>query len=545
MMPRTLELLDQLDLADALGQVGFAGRGQKTYRDGERIELPAAVSDVGDTFFDYVLMARQRWTEQVIADAYTKRNGTNLQYGTRLLDFKITEQVNDYRVVSTIQDQAGCRSQIKSKYIIGADGGRSSVRQLSGIAFEGERSTRRWVRIDGIVETDMPEARYGLTSVQSASHGAVLWACLDHDATRVGFALPKERWAAGENISQDDVIQEAQQALKPFSLGFKTVDWWTVYSIGQRLAANYRVQERIFLVGDAAHTYSSGSAQGMNVGLQDAVNLAWKVAGKVKGKYLDLVLDTYNAERRAIAEQVIAQDKIVSSLTEGKIPQELHHDPEKDSHKLLFKHYVKSQALNSGLGIIYPEDNLTLVSSSAGVTSKVQIGERAPDVLIQRPGIRVPLRLYSQLKHHGNFAVVAFCGDTSKTKDLLRKWRSYLDGAESLMNYGADLIDLITILIHDNHAGAAEENLKIRRVGQVFYDADKSAHERYGVTDERGAVLILRPDGLLGTACGLDEGQLASAYFARFVTSKNYHMVSDQRNGETNINIAKGEVQLD
>ena len=219
-------------------------------------------------------MCRQRWTEQVIAEAYTKLNGTLLQYGTKLSNIEITEQASNHSVLTTVINSAGQQSQVKSKYIVGADGGRSVVRDLAGIKFEGEGTSRRWVRIDGIVETNMPEARYGMTSIYSSSYGSVVWLCLDHNATRVGFSLPDICWPVGREITQDDVVQEARKALKPFTFEFKSVDWWTVYSIGQRLAADYRAQDRIFVAGDAAHTYSSGSAQGMNVGLQDTVNLA-------------------------------------------------------------------------------------------------------------------------------------------------------------------------------------------------------------------------------------------------------------------------------
>ena len=164
-------------------------------------------------------------------------------------------------MLSTVVDQAGHKSQVKSKYVIGADGGRSMVRQLAGIAFEGEGTNRRWVRIDGIVETDMPQARFGLSSIQSPTHGSVMFLCLDHGATRIGFRLPENLCETAYAMTQEDIIQEAQRALKPFTLKFNTVDWWTIYSIGQRLAANYRSREHILLAGDAAHTHSNSHAQ--------------------------------------------------------------------------------------------------------------------------------------------------------------------------------------------------------------------------------------------------------------------------------------------
>ena len=332
---------------------------------------------------------------------------------------------------------------------------------------------------------------------------------------------------------------------KPFNVEFKSVDWWTVYSIGQRLAATYRARERILIAGDAAHTHSSGAAQGMNTGLQDAVNLAWKLAGRIHGHFVDSVLDTYSIERRSIAAEIIAQDKIISLLTAGKIPAELQDDPDKDPHKLLSKNFVKNQTLNSGLGVAYPEDDLTNVQSTASVALKIKAGERAHDVLLQKPGVRVPIRLYTQTKHYGRFTVLVFCGDVSKTQDLIKTWRTYLDHPESVLKYEGVIIDFVTILFDDNSSGAVEETLGVPRYGQILYDVDKSAHERYGIAEDKGAVLTLRPDGLLGTACALDEGREVSAYFARFLTIKGIRDLGAQTNGDSAPVINKGEVEIE
>ena len=283
----------------------------------------------------------------------------------------------------------------------------------------------------------------------------------------------------------------------------------------------------------------------MNTGLQDAVNLAWKLAGRIHGHYADSVLDTYGAERKSIARDTIAQDKIISLLTGGKIPTELQDDPEKDPHKLLSKNFSKNQHLNSGLGIAYPEDNLTIVHSTASVTLKIKAGERALDVLLQKPGARVPIRLYTQNKHYGRFTIVVFCGDLSKTQDLIKTWRTYLDSDESVLKYEGVIIDFITILFDDNFNGAAEETLGVSRYGQILYDVDESAHERYGIAEDKGAVLILRPDGLLGTACALDEGQEVSAYFARFLTIKGRGNPGAQSNLDSAPVITKGEVEIE
>lgn len=450
--PRTLEMLDQLDLADALGQIGFVVRGQVSYKDGVRTESKtAASSNITDTFFDYLLLCRQRYTEDVIREGYEKYSKKGVKYGARLVDFSLENS----KVRSTIETQESGQLTIRSKYIVGADGGRSKVRELAGILLEGEHLNRHWIRIDGIVETNMPEARRGICGIQSASHGSILWACLDHGTTRVGFALSKKLWEErGESITREDVIEEAKKALQPFTLEFKTVDWWTVYSVGQRLAAKYRVSDCVFISGDAAHTHSSGAAQGMNTGLHDAVNLSWKLAGYLNGWLSEDVLETYATERRPIAQRIIEQDKIISVVTGGEIPEQFKDAPDADPNKILTETYEANASLNTGLGISYPLGSLLVASLKSGEVLKVVPGQRAPDVLLQRPGICIPLRLQSLFKYNGKFTLLSFCGDPDKTRSSIKEWQKFFDGPDSFKNNSADVFQYITIVAGSNESGA-------------------------------------------------------------------------------------------
>lgn len=133
---------------------------------------------------------------------------------------------------------------------MGADGGRSFVRKHANIPFEGDTSEDQWIRIDGIVETDMPSHRsYGYektpplpvqsrsytypvpvpSAIESKTHGNVLWAPLDHGATRIGYALSSEiaaKYPAG--VTQDVAEKEAMESMKPFALKFKEIHWWTL-----------------------------------------------------------------------------------------------------------------------------------------------------------------------------------------------------------------------------------------------------------------------------------------------------------------------------
>ena len=546
--PRTLEMLDQLDLANALGQIGFVSRGQVSYKDGERTEgLSAAFSGIGDTFFDYVLFCRQIHTEDVIRDAYSKYSSGSVHYGAKLIDFAIEKTNEKYAVKSMIETQEQGLISIRSRYVIGADGSRSKVRELAGIAFEGEKINRHWIRIDGIVETDMPEARKGLCGIESPSHGSVLWACLDHGATRVGFAMPEKiRKEIGANISREDVIREAQKALQPFTLEFKTVDWWTMYSVGQRLASEYRENDRILLAGDAAHTHSSGAAQGMNTGMHDAVNLSWKLAGCINGWLSEEALDTYAAERRPIAQRVIEQDKIISVLTGGEIPLQYKGNSQADAHRLLMETAKQNATWNTGLAISYPADGLTVITSNPTISQRIQPGERTPDVLVQRPGLRIPLRLHSVMKNHGKFTIMLFCGDPSHTRASSKQFQEYLDGPTGFMRYPVNIFQGVTIIAGSNEAGSPSERLGVSCFGDAFYDVDGLAHERYGIPLSKGAVLVARPDGTVGTICALEDGANVSRYFERFVAvEKRVGLDSKQVSDVGPSSTTAGEVDLE
>lgn len=117
-----------------------------------------------------------------------------------------------------------------SKFIVGADGGHSLVRRLSNIPFEGDRTDFKWVRIDGQFKTNMPDADLGFASIESKSHGNVLWVQLDHGMKRIGFAMTAEMLAKyGNSLTEEQAKEEAVKSMEPFLLEIEKVDWWTLY----------------------------------------------------------------------------------------------------------------------------------------------------------------------------------------------------------------------------------------------------------------------------------------------------------------------------
>lgn len=117
-----------------------------------------------------------------------------------------------------------------SKYLVGADGGRSSVRDLAGVNMEGNDTIYKWIRIDGRMKTNMPDPDLVFAFLETPAHGNVLWLKLDNDAHRIGFALnPRLQEKYPEGPTEQQAVEEAIESFKPFELSVERLDWWTYY----------------------------------------------------------------------------------------------------------------------------------------------------------------------------------------------------------------------------------------------------------------------------------------------------------------------------
>jgi phenol 2-monooxygenase len=285
-----------------------------------------------------------------------------------------------------------------------------------------------------------------------------------------------------------------------------------INSIKQSLAEKFYSKSCVLLVGEAGHTHSSAAAQGMNVGIHDVVNLAWKLGGVVRGYYIDDVLHTYETERRPAAETLLRLDKTFSTLISGKIPKDLANSAIVDPNQLLHSTFLASIEFNIGLGIHYDPSIINV----APTTTMITPGHRAPDTLLHPPGARIPVHLFQLTKNTGSFWVIVLAGFPTHTSTGIHAFRKYIDdtSASFAHRFHPDTFRLLTIIA--GSANQAEEALGVPAFGNAYYDLDNSTHEKYGISPQAGAVVILRPDGIFGFATTLDRGQEVGDYFSGF-----------------------------
>ncbi|KAJ6577444.1 FAD binding domain-containing protein [Mycena capillaripes] len=411
--------------------------------------------------------------------------------------------------------------EVKTKYLIGADGGKSAVRSFAGIPFNGERTTHRWIRMDARVKTNMPNPRC-LNSIDSKFHGQILWCPVDDGLTRIGYVFSQallEKYGGIEGVTQEVAMKEAIQALQPFELEFLEVNWFTIYGIGQAIAETFCAQDRIFLAGDACHTHSSGSAQGLNTGAHDAVNLAWKLALNILNLGTKSLLDSYNQERKPCVQQVIDNDKVISMLISGQYPPRFEGRKE-HPRDILTEWYTdfNIQLFTLGLGISYPTNLLNSANSDPSAAT-ISPGERGPDVCLSSIGTGDPIRLHQILKNDAKFHIIVFTGNPSLSRTGLNALRTALDAptAFTCAFPARRVFRFTTIAAASGNAAIDVLGMPAFGGGRVYWDADGRAHGMYGVDEARGAVIVFRPDGWIGSVVALESVQDLGTYFADFL----------------------------
>ncbi|WNG27649.1 monooxygenase [Cystobacter fuscus] len=288
--PRTLELLALRGLAER-----FLARGTPLPT-GHYAGLDTRLDfSALDTTFPYSLFIPQTLTEALLEER-AREVGVALHRG--------------YRVGGLWQDAEGVRLegeredgtfQVRARYVVGADGARSAVRTLAGIPFPGTDVTSTQLLGDVILAEPPPRPVMSLTR---PSGGVMLVPLGDGVHHRiVVFAPGRQHVPLSEPVTREE-LAEAVREVVGTDFGMHSPLWLSRFGNETRHASRYR-EGRVFLVGDAAHIHMPAGGQGLNVGLQDAMNLGWKLAGVLRGLAPAALLDTYHHERHPVGARLI------------------------------------------------------------------------------------------------------------------------------------------------------------------------------------------------------------------------------------------------
>jgi 2-polyprenyl-6-methoxyphenol hydroxylase-like FAD-dependent oxidoreductase len=294
---RTLEIYSKLGIAERALELGRRGNGANMWAEGKRTaRIPLGEIGKSVSPFPFVLMLGQDENERIMGEHLGKW-GTAVQWNTELVAF---EQAAD-QVTATLKQPDGTTRKVTAAYVAGCDGGRSMVRELSGITFPGAPYEHVFFVADTEATGRMVPEELNVYLWRDGFH--LFFPMSGKDRWRVIGILPK-KLRGRDDVSFDELSPDIRREAGA-DLNFKACSWFSTYRIHHRAAAKFR-DRRCFLLGDAAHVHSPMGGQGMNTGLQDAYNLAWKLALVVKGRANEALVDSYEAERIPVARRLLS-----------------------------------------------------------------------------------------------------------------------------------------------------------------------------------------------------------------------------------------------
>ncbi len=350
---RTLELLDRSGLAGAFVAAGLKLRGADIFAGAEKL-AHVGFEAVGSPF-PFGLSLPQPETERIL-ESRLGAIGVTVERRVELTDFTRS----DDRVSCVLRNADGTEELVEANWLIGCDGAHSTVRHRLGLAFRGDT-----------IATDFALADVNLRGLDPAADGVTIHAHEDGVVVFIPISGSRYRIIADIGPSHagprpDPSLEEVQTLISRRAPGVTLFDpiWITAFGINERMVDRYRVG-RVLVAGDAAHIHSPAGGQGMNTGMQDAFNLAWKLALVVKGLAEDdALLESYGAERSAVAKRVLSDSGRLTRLATTKNPI-LEHLRNFAARHVLGLEAVRNALAGrlSELSIAYPDSPLNAGSA--------------------------------------------------------------------------------------------------------------------------------------------------------------------------------------
>ncbi|MGE9746240.1 FAD-binding protein [Bdellovibrio bacteriovorus] len=331
---RTLQLLEVGKLFDALYPLGKPCNTSSVWADGKFLSRQSSWWDeLEGCLHKHFLMLGQSYVEQLL-DGRLAEQGAAVRRSTAISNVEVIKD-------GCLTTLAGGET-IQSRYVIGADGSRSFVREKMKVPFEIVRPQIIWAVIDGVVETDFPKVPEII--VFQADTSDVAWIPREGNIERFYVRMDVS------DFSLEEAVAKINRAIKPHVLGFKEIVWFSQFSVKESVAEKFSVQDRVFLAGDACHIHSVNGGQGLNTGLADAFNLIWKLNMTLNHGVSGALLQSYESERKPVALSVIESSGELVRSTKYSV---------NGTHAEDYVRIVQKRAGNiTGMGIRYAGEGL-------------------------------------------------------------------------------------------------------------------------------------------------------------------------------------------
>lgn len=489
---RTMEILDGLGLLDEAKRRGHLVHAINAFSAGKR--LFHLHLDIHESPTPYLLIIPQYETEHMLA-AHAASLGVSVERGLTLSG--LTQDADS--VTASVTDAEGQTKTIQARWMIAADGAHSTTRQLLGIPYEGEDLGTQFVLADVTLSTELPHDE--------------AFNCLSPDGLAMLLPLPAPNtWRVIADFPADtprpeptlELFQEILNTRLHVPATASDPKWLAGFTVRQRKAPSYR-WGRVFLAGDAAHCHSPMGGQGMNTGLQDAFNLAWKLSLVVKGVAQESLLNSYDAEREPVAEALLKGTARGTKLMtlRGSLSQAVRNTlvsiatsfdavQQKIIRTLgeLDIHYRNSPIVaETRTSVLFapltasPDSEQASLLQWRDFSAAPHPGDRAPLPLPANPDDPTLSSLFGLFSHPGH-TLLLFDGRASTAAG----YQTLTDIADEISQmYAGQVRAHIVVPMSEKPEAIANWS------GSVVLDADAKLHDAYGAGAE--CLYLIRPDG--------------------------------------------------
>ena len=549
---RTVEMFQTFGLAQKLireaywvNEVRFWGPSEgnrsEIVRTGWVEDTPAGLSE-----FPHVIVNQARMQQYLLDCAAQSPSRLEVDYGMEFVGF-VRDEAAEYPLIVTLRhtegERAGEEFVVRTNYIVGCDGARSNVRRAIGQTLKGDAANHAWGVMDVLATTDFPDWRTK-NVVQSAGKGSLLMIPRE-GGNMVRCYVDLGDVPAGDadvrNTTAEQLSEVANAILHPYSIDVQSVVWSSVYEVGQRVADRFDdltddslpgVTPRVFLAGDACHTHSAKAGQGMNVSMQDAFNLGWKLAAVLRGGSHPTLLRSYSAERQGVARDLIEFDKYWSAFIAqpaldpdrpelgGVTPEQMHAE------------FSRQGRYTAGLATQYLPSALTGTAEHQHLAAGFEIGTRFHSAPVRRIADARLMELGHSHRADGRWRIYAF-GDADNSALIdFATWLAEDAGspARRFTAPGADVDSVIDVhaIVRGNH-----RDVDVTRLPKILLPASgpfglqdwekawatepsDDIFARRGVAAE-GAIVVVRPDQYVAHVLPLESREGLSEFFAGFL----------------------------
>ena len=470
---KTLELFAKMGVARTAIERGLKTSLFNIYGDGKRLIRIDFREHLRESPYPYVLLLPQDETEQVLTE-YLQSQGGAIEWQAELISVTQDEQ----HVEAVLRHPDGKVERVRVGFLVGCDGAHSTVRHLLGLQFAGTTFEQSFAVGNVRLAWDLPYEEIFAFLHQGNFIGYFPMADGRH---RVVIAYEPGKAPAGEVTLEE--IQQVIEACGPAGARASEPADLARFHINQRRTEHYRVS-RIFLAGDAAHIHSPIGAQGMNTGIQDALNLGWKLALTVKGQASSRLLESYETEREQVGEALLRTTDLTTRLALTRNPlllalrdaltPILFSSLPPAAHRL-------AESL-AELNIAYPHSPITV--DQRDHKGALRAGDRAPNALVRTGEGAQPQPLFEIFNSERSILLVLAAQQEAAAVE--RQWREIV----ALLSAGYQQMIEAYLVTRKATSGLDQEGRPI------LHDFTGELHQRYEA--EPGGLVLVRPDGYIG-----------------------------------------------